>query len=234
MSELRNPRERVKDLLSKGYTKIQTIRALRNEGFNAKDVDKAMANFVEEGRHPAKPPRPPEPRKAQEKTQEKPHETAHPSSSNHTAGMLSKEIDSLKKELDQARRKLDQDSTRDEKFFSKLKEREVGDIVAFQARLEKIHEEVKVEFREITERMDEFSAQMKQFDKSMEDLRKVDDDIRKLDIKEIRRELEILKTKGHWIEDNLEKLDVKPFMDKVQEVEHKIDRLRALSPFVIE
>jgi prefoldin subunit 5 len=226
MAERKNPRERVKDLLSKGYTKIQAIRALRNEGYNPKDVDRAMADFVVETRQIAKPPKPPELKKSQE--------PAHASPDNHTVSMLSREIDSLKKELEQARKKAQQDSAKDEKFFSRLKEREVGDIVTFQARLEKIHEEVKVEFKEVTDQMNDFRAQMTQFGKSMEDLRKVDDDIKKLDIKEIRRELEILKTKGHWIEDNLEKLDVKPFMDKMQEVEHKIDRLRATSPFVIE
>ena len=133
------------------------------------------------------------------------------------------QIKLLKKEIEDSK-----------KNFKKLKLDEVGDVVNFQIRLERIHEELKDDFRRVVDRMEEFKTQMDTFDDKIEHIKKIEDHIRKLDMKQMRREIEILKTKDHWIMDNLEKLDIDPLFEKIQEMQHEIRTVKATLPFVIE
>ena len=141
---------------------------------------------------------------------------------------------SLKKSIEENKKLIDKNFARDNKNFKKLKTHEVEDIVNFQVRLEKIHEELKDDFTRVVEKMEEFHVKMNTFEGNMEDMKKVEDHIKRLDLKQLRREIEILKTKEHWIMDNLEKLDIDPVFEKIQEIEHNIKLLKATSPFVIE
>lgn len=231
MAELKDPKERIKELLSKGYTKIQTIRAMRDEGYGPDVVDNAMNTVSDEEFEKSEEKKP-------ETVKEKPepkHETkSYIESDSKEINKLLTEIELLKKKVDDNTHRIEGVSSKDLKNYKKTREHEVQDIVNFQAKLEKMHEELREDFKEMSEQMEDFKVQMNDFERKMETIKNVEDDIKKLDLKQIRREIEILKTKEHWIEDNLEKIDVEPVMEKIQEVEHKIDRLKATSPYVIE
>ncbi len=220
MDNKKNPKERINELISKGYTKIQTIRAMRNEGYKPEDVDAAMEEFLNESK------------KESEYIKPKPvSESIH---ENFISNNIMKEIETLRKQVEENRSKIESISSKDLKNYKKLKEHEVEDIVNFQSRLEKMHEDMKEDFEKAKEQMEEFQAKMKAFEKDIEEIKKIEDDIKKLDLKQIRREIEILKTKEQWIEHTFENIDIRPVVEKMEEIEHKIDRLKATSPFVIE
>ena len=224
MADKKDPKDRIKELLSKGYTKIQTIRALRDEGYAPDEVDNAMDEVLSENfSPPEKTEQKPEENPVQEKQVDKP--IPKPPSPKH---------EKVDKEIAGLRKKLKSLTDKEESKLDKMKKHEIEDVLNFQVKLEKMHEELREDFKEVAEEMEEFRATMKEFDRRMEEIRKVEDDIKKLDLKQLRREIEILKTKEHWIVDNLERVDIEPVLDKINEVEHKIDRLKATSPFVIE
>ena len=148
--------------------------------------------------------------------------------------MNNDDLTAVKKQLEENRKLIEKNFSKDKTNFMKLKEHEIEDIVNFQVKLEGMHEELKESFKQVTDKMENFSSQMKSFETRMDEIRKIEDHIERLDLKQIRREIEILKTKEHWIVDNLEKLDMDPIFEKIQEVEHKINLLKATSPYVIE
>ncbi len=228
MADRKDTKDRIKELLSKGYTKIQAIRSLRDEGYSPEEVDNAMDDVLAENFSPPEEEEPQQEINAKEPAGKKETSEKHmpkPPSPRHNKD--EREIASLRKKLSILSRKED-------KKIDSVKKHEIDDVLNFQVKLEKMHEEIKEDFKEATEQMEEFRATMKEFERRMEEIRKVEDDIKKLDLKQIRREIEILKTKEHWIVDNLERVDIEPVLDKINEVEHKIDRLKATSPFVIE
>ncbi len=54
------------------------------------------------------------------------------------------------------------------------------------------------------------------------------------DMEELRRDLEIIKTKQEWIENNIERIDIKPLLRKMEELEHKMRVIRVSSPIILE
>ena len=50
----------------------------------------------------------------------------------------------------------------------------------------------------------------------------------------IIRDLESLKTKTEWVELEFEKLDIQPLLDRLNEIEARIDAMRLSSPTIIE
>ncbi len=66
------------------------------------------------------------------------------------------------------------------------------------------------------------------------DLGKTGEHVKGLNIEELRRDLEIIKTKQEWIENNIERIDMKPLLRKMEELEHKIRLIRTSSPIVLE
>lgn len=54
------------------------------------------------------------------------------------------------------------------------------------------------------------------------------------DTQKFLRDMEIIKTKQEWIENNIERIDVRPLMKKMEELEHRIRVLKVSSPIVLE
>ncbi len=55
-----------------------------------------------------------------------------------------------------------------------------------------------------------------------------------INVEELKRDLEIIKTKQEWIENNIERIDIKPLLMKMEELEHRIRVMRVSSPIVLE
>jgi tetrahydromethanopterin S-methyltransferase subunit G len=68
----------------------------------------------------------------------------------------------------------------------------------------------------------------------MNEIKSIEEELKTLNIKDITRDIEILKQKVQWIENNIEKINIKPLHERIQEIEHKINTVKISSPYVIE
>ena len=79
-----------------------------------------------------------------------------------------------------------------------------------------------------------FDSEIEKLKKDIETMREIEKHIRGLNLQEIRRDMEIIKTKQEWIENNIERIDIKPLLRKMEELEHRIRVIRVSSPIVVE
>lgn len=70
--------------------------------------------------------------------------------------------------------------------------------------------------------------------KSLEEAQELQKDIKGLDVKRMKQDVESLKTKTQWIELEFEKMDLRPLIDRINELEARIDAFRISQPMVIE
>ena len=59
-------------------------------------------------------------------------------------------------------------------------------------------------------------------------------EVRKLDIKRLLREMEVLKMKTRWLEEHVDRFDVKPIFEMIDELESRIKAITSTTPMVIE
>jgi methyl-accepting chemotaxis protein len=67
-----------------------------------------------------------------------------------------------------------------------------------------------------------------------EEIGALKDAIDKMDIDDILRNIESIKMKNQWIEQNIEKIDIRLLYEKMEELEHKLEIMKVSSPYVIE
>lgn len=84
---------------------------------------------------------------------------------------------------------------------------------------------------QIIEKSTEEIYSLKQRIDSFKDL---EDILKGTDIKTLGRNLEILRTRSQWLEDRLEKFNVQPILEKIEEIEVAIKSLQASSPLIME
>ena len=150
MASLKDAKNRIKELISEGYSKIEAIRALKDEGFHPGDVDKAMGDVVD-GDVPDSAPAPSEEEQQLGPIPEppKPPEAEKKESVPVNIDFL-REMEPLRQQIEENRRLIEENTARDKENLRKLRAMEVEDVVKFQTRLEKMHEELKNEFNEIS------------------------------------------------------------------------------------
>ena len=58
--------------------------------------------------------------------------------------------------------------------------------------------------------------------------------IDKLDIDNISRGIESLKERSQWLEENIQKIDIRPLREKIDKIEELLREMKASSPYIIE
>lgn len=81
------------------------------------------------------------------------------------------------------------------------------------------------------ERIEEETARMRD---GIESLKNIEDKIKGMDSENISRDLEILKTKTKWLEEQVEGLNMKPLHERIKELELELKRVTSASPLVVE
>jgi len=81
------------------------------------------------------------------------------------------------------------------------------------------------------QRLEQETAQMRE---GIESLKNLEGKIKGIDSETITRDLEILKTKTKWLEEQIEDLNIKPLHDRIQELETDLKRVTSSSPLVVE
>jgi uncharacterized protein YukE len=62
----------------------------------------------------------------------------------------------------------------------------------------------------------------------------IEDELHGLDVKSIRKDIESLKTKAHWVELEMEKIHIRPLIDRIDELEARVNAFKLSQPMVIE
>lgn len=136
------------------------------------------------------------------------------SSFNNKVLMLRREIEMMRGELDSSRtRKLEEE---------------------FERRLGKLKSEIAEVAVEHQSKEEVFDSDIRGLKKAVKDMRPFGGQSGRIDVDELRRDLEIIKTKQEWIENNIERIDIKPLLRKIEELEHRIRVITVSSPIVLE
>lgn len=81
------------------------------------------------------------------------------------------------------------------------------------------------------QRIEQETAKMRE---GIESLKELEKKVGGVDSEGISRDLEILKTKTKWLEEQLEGLDIKPLHDRLKELELDLNKITTNSPLVVE
>jgi chromosome segregation ATPase len=81
------------------------------------------------------------------------------------------------------------------------------------------------------QRIEQETAKMRE---GIESLKELEKKVGGVNSEGISRDLEILKTKTKWLEEQLEGLDIKPLHDRLKELELDLNRITTNSPLVVE
>jgi predicted nucleic acid-binding Zn-ribbon protein len=95
-----------------------------------------------------------------------------------------------------------------------------SNIKEFEKRTDDLAEKTNVELKTLKEKLDEAKQAKEHVDN--------------LDISNIRRDMESLKQKSQYIEQHIEKVDIRPIVEMIKDVENKVSTLRASSALIIE
>lgn len=93
-------------------------------------------------------------------------------------------------------------------------------IKEFEKRTDDLAEKTNVELKTLKEKVDETKQAKEHVDN--------------LDISNIRRDMESLKQKSQYIEQHIERVDIRPIVEMIKDVENKVSTLRASSALIIE
>ncbi len=99
---------------------------------------------------------------------------------------------------------------------------------------ESISRSIKDILAKSKEKAEKAEAEIRMLKESVEEAKRLEEDVKKMNVESIMRDLEILKTRNQWLEGQIEKIGTGPLHERVQELEHKINTLKASSALIIE
>jgi len=94
----------------------------------------------------------------------------------------------------------------------------------------KLVESVEKKKEEI-QKIEQETAKMRE---GIESLKNLEDKVKGVDADNISRDLEILKTKTKWLEEQVEGLDIKPIHSRLKELEAELRKITVRSPLIVE
>lgn len=148
------------------------------------------------------------------------------------AGVLEQRFFDLKKETNGFREMMIRDFDKFRAGMSSL------DMDAFEGEvrndLQRTASNLRKELQENLKGLDSMSVKMNEVEESVSDLKRAKNDMDMLNLRDLRRDVEIVKTRQKWIEENLENLNITPLHDKLTEIENKVRTLRTASATIIE
>jgi uncharacterized protein YukE len=102
------------------------------------------------------------------------------------------------------------------------------------SQFEKMNKDIRDSERRTDDLVERFNVEIKTLKEKMGETKQAKEHVEGLDISNIRRDMESLKQKSQYIEQHLERVDVKPIVEMIKEVENKVNNLRASSALIIE
>jgi len=115
---------------------------------------------------------------------------------------------------------------------------ETADIKAIEQGLYKQMNEIKEMVNDVAERTkdqeERINREFSDVKKGAEDMRVIKEVVDKMNIGKISREIDSLKEKANWIEENMENRDLDSLREKIEDIERKLDNIKSSSPYVLE
>jgi hypothetical protein len=108
------------------------------------------------------------------------------------------------------------------------------DLAEVYVNIQKMNERIHENLREVTKRIDDFELKAKSIKELAERLDKNQKEVEDVDIKDMRRDIEVLKQKMDWIEEGIDKINVKPIFERIEEIEHMMQTFKVSNPVIIE
>jgi len=102
------------------------------------------------------------------------------------------------------------------------------------AQLEKMDAAVRDSITKSGEELDKVVGDLKNLKSEIEGLKKLTEVLNTMDISGIRRDIESLKTKSKWLEQQIENVDIEPLYELIKEIEGRVSYSRTTSPVIIE
>jgi len=130
--------------------------------------------------------------------------------------------------LEEMKKSFDEIKKRSASFNAReIKENILSDFEKINNNLVNSIEQKKSEIQ----RIEQETARMRE---GIESLKGLEEKVKGVNAEGISRDLEILKTKTKWLEEQIEGLDIKPIHDRVRELELDLKRITNSSPLVLE
>ncbi len=89
-------------------------------------------------------------------------------------------------------------------------------------------------YEDVDELVERMKVEIKTLREGMDETKQAKEHVDNMDVSNIRRDMEALKQKSKYIEGHIERIDVRPLVNMIQEVENKVERLKASSALIIE
>ena len=99
---------------------------------------------------------------------------------------------------------------------------------------ERMNENIKQSDKKTDDAIEKLNVEIKTLKENMNEAMKTREHIEKLDIPNIRRDMEVLRQKSEYLQNQLERINIEPLVEMVSEVENKMSVLQASSALVIE
>jgi hypothetical protein len=112
------------------------------------------------------------------------------------------------------------------------------DMSAFEAEvrndLQRTAANIRKEISDEHKGFDSIVSRMTAIEQSFHELERMKNFMETVDIRGLRRDMEVVKTRQKWVEEGLEHLNIVPLHDKLTEIENKVKNLRSVEPTIIE
>lgn len=99
---------------------------------------------------------------------------------------------------------------------------------------ERIRDDVKQGITENVETIKNMEVEMANLRERTEEIKTLGNGLKGFDVESIARDIEVLKQKTHWLEENIEKLNIQSLFKRIREIEEEVRTTRSESPLVIE
>lgn len=99
---------------------------------------------------------------------------------------------------------------------------------------ERIRDDVKKDTAENAEAIKIIEAEISNIRERIGEIKMIGDGMKGFDMESLARDIEVLKQRTHWLEENIEKLDIQPLFERIREIEEQLRTTRGESPLIIE
>ncbi len=99
---------------------------------------------------------------------------------------------------------------------------------------DKMNTSIRESDKKTNDLVEKMNVEMKTVGEKMDETAQAREHVENLDIANIRRDMEVLKQKSQYIEKHIERVDIKPVLDMIKEIENRVETLKASSAMIIE
>lgn len=101
-------------------------------------------------------------------------------------------------------------------------------------RFNQINKTIATSLEEQRKTIENTEIEISTLKKNLDEFQTFDKEFMNLDTASLKRDIESLKTKTQWLELEMEKMNIRPLLEKIRELEARIDALKLSQPMIIE